>query len=168
MINNLLIAVHTFLMGVLTSLSVDEILVPKYLNWFINFSGLSFKWLFFFCFVLFCFLLFCFLSFFFFLFFFLKLMNSVLFVFTLKPMPATACSRLCSRDSVWAGVFTRSTSLHLKTHISTSKMQIKERVQEKKNRFYFLNDFTSHLKIYSSFLVFPVEQLLWIEQNGRM
>ena len=38
----------------------------------------------------------------------LKHMYSVLFVFTWCPMPPAICSRLCSQDSAWAGVFTRS------------------------------------------------------------
>ena len=42
MINKLSIAVHLFAMHVLTSLSVDEILLPKYVNWFTNFRDLPF------------------------------------------------------------------------------------------------------------------------------
>ena len=41
----------------------------------------------------------------------LKHMNLVLFVFTWKPMPPAACSMLCSKDSAWAGIFTRSARL---------------------------------------------------------
>ena len=32
----------------------------------------------------------------------------VLFAFMWRPMPHAACTRLCSRDSTWAGVFVRS------------------------------------------------------------
>ena len=39
MIDNLSIPVHALPMCLLTSLSVDEILLPKYVNWFINFRG---------------------------------------------------------------------------------------------------------------------------------
>ena len=39
----LLIVVHDFSMRMLTSLSVDEILLPRYVNWSINFKGLPFK-----------------------------------------------------------------------------------------------------------------------------
>ena len=39
----------------------------------------------------------------------LKHMNSILFVFKWKPMPLASCSRLCSRDLAWAGVFARDT-----------------------------------------------------------
>ena len=40
---NVLIAVHGLLMYVLTSFSVDEILLPKYMYWSINFRGLPFN-----------------------------------------------------------------------------------------------------------------------------
>ena len=40
MIDNLLIAVHTFARPMLTLLLVDEILLPKYVNLSINFRGL--------------------------------------------------------------------------------------------------------------------------------
>ena len=43
MISNLSIAVHTFPMHMLASLSVDEILLPKYVNWSTNFRGGQFK-----------------------------------------------------------------------------------------------------------------------------
>ena len=36
-------------------------------------------------------------------------MYSVLSAFTWKTMPPAVCSRSCSRDSAWIGVFTRST-----------------------------------------------------------
>ena len=43
MMNNLLIAFHAFNMRMLTSLSVDEILLPKYAKWLTNLRGLSLK-----------------------------------------------------------------------------------------------------------------------------
>ena len=43
MINNLLNAVHAFANRILKSLSVDETLLPKYMNWSINFTGLPLK-----------------------------------------------------------------------------------------------------------------------------
>ena len=88
MIIYLLITVHTFSMCMLTSFSVNEILLPRYTKWTANFRGLLFNeriipsWL--------------------------KHMNSVLFEFLFTPIPLTACSVLCSRDSTW--VFTRSTA----------------------------------------------------------
>ena len=43
MINNLLVEVNGLLMHMLTSLSVDEILLPRYVNWSANFIGLVLK-----------------------------------------------------------------------------------------------------------------------------
>ena len=43
MVHNLSIAVHVFPICVLTLLLVDEILLPRYENYFINFRGLSFN-----------------------------------------------------------------------------------------------------------------------------
>ena len=43
MINDQSIAVHAFPMRILTSLSVDEILLPRYVKWSSNFRGLSKK-----------------------------------------------------------------------------------------------------------------------------
>ena len=43
MVDNLLIAVHAFSMHMLTSLSFDEILLPRYLKWSTNFRDLSFN-----------------------------------------------------------------------------------------------------------------------------
>ena len=43
MIDNLLISVQIFFMRMLTSLSVDEILLPRYVNWSTNFRGLLFN-----------------------------------------------------------------------------------------------------------------------------
>ena len=42
MVINISIAVHALLMCMLTSLSVDEILLPRYMNWSTNFKGLPF------------------------------------------------------------------------------------------------------------------------------
>ena len=77
MINNLLIAIHVFPMHILTSLSVDEILLQRYVNNSINFRDLPFN-------------MEIALS-------FLKHMNSVLSEFTLRSMPLATCSRLCIR-----------------------------------------------------------------------
>ena len=88
-IDCLSIAVHAFAWRILTSLSVDEILLLKYVNLSTNFRRPAFRveiapsh---------------------------LKHMYSVLFTFTWRPMPLAACSRLCSKDSVWVGVFAIST-----------------------------------------------------------
>ena len=43
MVNNLSMAVYAFTWHMLTSFSVDEILLPKYVNWSTNFRGLPFK-----------------------------------------------------------------------------------------------------------------------------
>ena len=43
MIDNLFIVVHTFTRHMLTSLSVNEILLPKYVNLSNNFRGLPLK-----------------------------------------------------------------------------------------------------------------------------
>ena len=97
MINNLSIVVHTFARHMLTSLSVDEILLPRYVNLSSNFRGLLLKVEMAPC--------------------HLKHTNSLLFAFMQMQMPPAACSRLCSRDLAWAGVFARSNrspcSLHL-------------------------------------------------------
>ena len=42
MIDNLLMAVHTFPMCMLTLLFVDEMMLPKYVNWSTNFRGIPF------------------------------------------------------------------------------------------------------------------------------
>ena len=88
MIDILSIAIHTFSKCILTSLSVDEILLPRYVNLFTNFIGLT-------CIVKMA------PS-------HLKLLKTVLFAFTWRPMPFTACCRLCSKNLAWVGVFTRS------------------------------------------------------------
>ena len=81
-------AVHTFTRHMLTSLSVDEILLLWYVNLSTNFRGLPLKMemapsL-------------------------LKHMYTVLFAFTWHSMPPAACSRLYSRDLACTGVFARS------------------------------------------------------------
>ena len=89
MINNLSIAAHAFSSRIL-SFSVDETLLPRYVNLFTNFREPPFSVKispFFFC---------------------LKHMYSVLSAFTWRSMPSAACSRLCSRDSAWVSVFARS------------------------------------------------------------
>ena len=86
-VNKLSIAVHAFLMHILTSLSVDEILLPSYAKWSTDFQGLLFNVM-------------APSS--------LKHTKSVLFEFTWRPTPLAACSRLCNRHSTWATVFVRS------------------------------------------------------------
>ena len=77
MINNLSTAVHAFPICMLTALSVDKILLPKYVNKSTNLGGLllnvemALSWL--------------------------KYINSVLFALTVQPNHA-AFSALCSRD----------------------------------------------------------------------
>ena len=97
MIINRSIAVHTFAKHMLMLFSVDEILLPRYVNLSTNFRGLPLR----IEIAPSC----------------LKHMYSVLFAFTKRPMPSAACSRLCSRDSAWADVFASSArhlhSLHL-------------------------------------------------------
>ena len=90
MIDNLLIGVHTFSRCMLTSLSADEILLLRYVNFSTHFRSLLLKVEMASC---------------------LKHMYSVLFTFTWKLMPSAACSRVCCMDSTWTGVFARSTSL---------------------------------------------------------
>ena len=43
MIDNLSIAVHAFVWCILTSLSVNEILLPRYVNWSTSFRGFPLK-----------------------------------------------------------------------------------------------------------------------------
>ena len=80
MVDNVLIAVHTLPMLMLTSLSGNEILLLKYMNWSIDFTVLPFNKA-------------IVLS-------YLKYMNSVLSELMLRPIILTACFRLYSRDSV--------------------------------------------------------------------
>ena len=89
MIDNLSMAVNTFISRMLTSLSVDEILLLRYENWSINSRGLPLEVEM----APHC----------------LKHMNSLLFVFQKRPMPPVTCSRLFSRHSAGADVFTQRT-----------------------------------------------------------
>ena len=88
MVENLLTAIHAFPMPMLTFLSVDEILLLKYMNCSTNFRGLSFNvgmtpsWL--------------------------KHMNSVLSGFKKGPITLANFSMLCSRHLAHTGVFMRS------------------------------------------------------------
>ena len=88
MIVNLFIAAHAFPIRALTSFSVKEMLLPKYLNCSTEFRSLpsmvEMSLL------------------------FLKDMNSVLSEFTYRPTFRAAFSRLCSKDSACAGVFASS------------------------------------------------------------
>ena len=84
MVENLIIVVHVFPMYLLASLSVNEILLPRCVNWSINFKELPFSMEM----VPSC----------------LKYINSVLSDFMQKPIPVAACSRLYSKDSTWVGV----------------------------------------------------------------
>ena len=83
---SLLIAVQAIASHVLISFSVDETWIPRKVNLSTSFKDLPFRvemlplWL--------------------------KHMNSVLSTLTWRPMPPAAHSRLCSRDSARAGVFT--------------------------------------------------------------
>ena len=82
------ITVHAFASLVLMSFSVDETLIPWYVNLSTSFRELPFNvemlplWL--------------------------KHMYSILSALIWRPMPSAARSRLCNRDSVWVGVFARS------------------------------------------------------------
>ena len=87
MISNLSIAFLAIAKHMLTSLSVDEILLMRYVNWSTNFRGLPLK---------------------------VEMapssiehIISVLYSFSWRPMYSTACSRLCSWNSAWVGVFER-------------------------------------------------------------
>ena len=88
MINNLSIAVHAFASCVLISFSVDEILLPRYINLSTNFREPPF------CMEI--------------SLFWLKHMYSILSALEWRTMQPAACSRLWSRDSAWVGVFARS------------------------------------------------------------
>ena len=74
LIESLSIAVHVFTRHILTSLSVDETLLPRYVNLSTNFSGNGY----------------------------FSIKTHVLFAFTRRSMLIAACSRLCCRDSAWA------------------------------------------------------------------
>ena len=78
----------SFARRMLTSFSVDEILLSRYVILSINFRGLALQ---------------------------VKMTPShlkhtfsVLFAFTWRLMPLADCSRICIRDSAWAAVFVRS------------------------------------------------------------
>ena len=88
MINNISsIAVHAFARCIPMSLTVNETLLPRYVSFSINSREPLFRvemspsWL--------------------------KHVCSVLSVFTWKPVPPAACSRLCSKYSAWVGVSAR-------------------------------------------------------------
>ena len=88
MINSLLIEIHTFTRRILISVSVDEILLPIYVNLSTNFRELPFRvekalsWL--------------------------KELYSIWPTFLWRPMPPATCFRLCIKDLAWVGVFARS------------------------------------------------------------
>ena len=88
MTDSLSIAIHAFARRVLMSFSVDETLLPKWVNLFPSFRDPPF------CVEMFPF------------WFWLKHMYSVLSALTWRPMLFAA---FLSRDSAWAGVFARST-----------------------------------------------------------
>ena len=56
--------------------------------------------------------------------FWLKHMYSVLSAFTWRRLPPAACSRLCSMDSAWVGVFARSA---MSSALSTSVILVSTR-----------------------------------------
>ena len=86
--DNLLIAAHTFASRILMPFSVDKMLLPRYVNFFTDFREPTFSME-----------MSPFLS---------KHIYSVLSAFTRRLLPHAACSRLCSRDSAWVGVFAGS------------------------------------------------------------
>ena len=95
MIPNLSIVVHAFTSRILMSFSVDETLLPRHVNLSTRFSA-----------PLFCVKLSP---------FWLNRIYSVLSVFTWRLIPHVACSRLCSRDLVWVGIFVCSTKSSVKS-----------------------------------------------------
>ena len=78
--DRLSITVHSFASHVMMSISLDETLLPKYVNLSTSFRELTFS----------------------------EEMSSILFAYTWRPMPEETRSRLCSRDLAWAGVFARN------------------------------------------------------------
>ena len=72
MVDNLSVAFHVLPLSMLISLAIDEILLPRYVNWSTNFKSLSLEQGM--------------------VPFFSKHMNSVLSEFTLRPKPLAACS----------------------------------------------------------------------------
>ena len=89
MINNLSIAVHAFGRCKLRSLSVDEILLLRYVNRSTNFMCLPLKQMS----------------------PFLKTRDLGFMCVYVKPTPSVASSRLCCKDSVWTDVSARIASL---------------------------------------------------------
>ena len=88
MTDTLLVAVHAFTSHTLMSFSVDETLLQRLVNLSTSFREPSFSME---------------MSP-----FLLKRMYSVLSALTWRLMPPAACSRLCSQDLAWVGVFARS------------------------------------------------------------
>ena len=84
-VGNFAIVDHALSMSMLTLFSVNEIFLPRYMNWFTNFWRLPFNgemelyWL--------------------------KHMDSILSELTQIPMSFAAITRLCGRDLDWAGAF---------------------------------------------------------------
>ena len=79
---------HYFVRCILTSFSVDETILPRYMNLSTNFRGLPFR---------------------------VEMAPSrlkhiyyILFGWMWRPMPPAACSKLGSKDSAWVGGFARS------------------------------------------------------------
>ena len=91
MVVDLPIVIYAFPMHIITSLSVDEILLLRYANRSSNFR--------------------CFSSSVKIAPFLLKHMNFVLSEFMQRPMTCGDCSRLCSRDLAWAGALGRNARL---------------------------------------------------------
>ena len=78
-IDNVFIAIYAFPIRIFSSISVNEILLPRYVKWLASFIGLPFHMeISPFC---------------------LKHMDSVVFKFASKPMLLATCNRLCNRDS---------------------------------------------------------------------
>ena len=80
MTDKMSIAIYAFHMHMLRPLSVDKILLPRYVEWSTKFSGLPFD----IEMSISC----------------LKYLNSVLPEFIKRPILVTACFKLCSKDSV--------------------------------------------------------------------
>ena len=87
MLDSLSIAISAFPTCILTSLSADEMLLPRYEKCFSKFRGLLFN-------------VETALS--------LKHLNSVLSAFRWRPMPLAACFRLGRKDLIWLWIFSRS------------------------------------------------------------
>ena len=97
MIDSQLIAVHVFARCIFMLNSVDEMLLPSYVNLFTNLTEPPFRmemlpsWL--------------------------KRAYSVLSLFTWRPMPTAACSSLYSWYSAWGGVFERTIYIYIYIYI---------------------------------------------------